>query len=180
MPERRPRLISIIGARPEIIQAAPVSAALAPLAEEILVHTGQHYDDRMSEAQIHDTALPRPRYNLGVGSRGREEQVELAQSRLADVIAEERPDAIIVRGDTNKHIARRYDIAEATVKVHVKAILRKIGVQNRTQAAIWALSQDRPHALPGPAPRHSRTASGVLTGDEVNGFSGPEPRCTPH
>ena len=45
MPERRPRLISIIGARPEIIQAAPVSAALAPLAEEILVHTGQHYDD---------------------------------------------------------------------------------------------------------------------------------------
>ena len=51
MPERRPRLISIIGARPEIIQAAPVSAALAPLAEEILVHTGQHYDDRMSEAQ---------------------------------------------------------------------------------------------------------------------------------
>ena len=60
MPERRPRLISIIGARPEIIQAAPVSAALAPLAEEILVHTGQHYDDRMSEAQILDTALPRP------------------------------------------------------------------------------------------------------------------------
>jgi DNA-binding NarL/FixJ family response regulator len=46
----------------------------------------------------------------------------------------------IVRGDSNKHIARRYDIAEATVKVHVKAILRKIGVRNRTQAAIWALS----------------------------------------
>jgi len=58
----------------------------------------------------------------------------------------------IVRGDTNKHIAQRYDIAEATVKVHVKAILRKIGVQNRTQAAIWALSQDGPYALPGPAP----------------------------
>ena len=58
----------------------------------------------------------------------------------------------IVRGDSNKHIARRYDIAEATVKVHVKAILRKIGVQNRTQAAIWALSQDGPYALPGPAP----------------------------
>jgi len=86
----------------------------------------------------------------------------------------------IVRGDSNKHIARRYDIAEATVKVHVKAILRKIGVQNRTQAAIWALSQERPHALPGPAPHHSRTASGVLTGEEVNGFSGPAPRCTPH
>jgi two-component system, NarL family, nitrate/nitrite response regulator NarL len=73
----------------------------------------------------------------------------------------------IVRGDSNKHIARRYDIAEATVKVHVKAILRKIGVQNRTQAAIWALSQDRPQALPGPAPHQSRTAANVLPGDEV-------------
>jgi len=86
----------------------------------------------------------------------------------------------IVRGDSNKHIARRYDIAEATVKVHVKAILRKIGVQNRTQAAIWALSQDRPQALPGPAPHQSGTAANVLTGDEGDGLSGPAPRCTPH
>jgi len=86
----------------------------------------------------------------------------------------------IVRGDSNKHIARRYDIAEATVKVHVKAILRKIGVRNRTQAAIWALSQDRPQALPGPAPHASRAASDVLTGEEGDGLSGPVPRCTPH
>jgi len=81
----------------------------------------------------------------------------------------------IVRGDTNKHIARRYDLAEATVKVHVKAILRKIGVQNRTQAAIWALSQDGPHTS-----HLSQTTSDVLSGGEANGFSGPAPRCTPH
>ena len=125
MPERRPRLISIIGARPEIIQAAPVSAALAPIAEEILVHTGQHYDDRMSEAQILDTALPRPRYNLGVGSRGREEQVELAQTRLAAVIAEERPDAIIVRGDTNATLSgARAAIAAGLPLMHIEAGLR--------------------------------------------------------
>src|SRR3954469_139466 len=86
----------------------------------------------------------------------------------------------IARGDTNKHIARRYDIAEATVKVHVKAILRKIGVQNRTQAAIWALSQNRPEALPGPPPHASRTASDVLPGDEASGLSGSVPRFTPH
>jgi UDP-N-acetylglucosamine 2-epimerase len=125
MPERRPRLISIIGARPEIIQAAPVSAALAPLAEEILVHTGQHYDDRMSEAQILDTALPRPRYNLGVGSRGREEQVELAQARLAAVIAEERPDAVIVRGDTNATLSgARAAVAAGLPLMHIEAGLR--------------------------------------------------------
>ena len=81
----------------------------------------------------------------------------------------------IVQGDSNKHIARRYDIAEATVKVHVKAILRKIGVRNRTQAAIWALSQDGPHTS-----HLSQTTSDVLSGGEANGFSGPAPRCTPH
>jgi len=81
----------------------------------------------------------------------------------------------IVRGDSNKHIARRYDIAEATVKVHVKAILRKIGARNRTQSAIWALSQDGPHTS-----HLSQTTSDVLSGGEANGFSGPAPRCTPH
>jgi DNA-binding CsgD family transcriptional regulator len=50
----------------------------------------------------------------------------------------------IVRGDSNKHIARHFDIAEATVKAHVKAILRKIGVANRTQAAIWAVNNAMP------------------------------------
>jgi UDP-N-acetylglucosamine 2-epimerase len=78
----RPRVLSVIGARPEIIQAAPVCEALASVAEEILVHTGQHYDEAMSESQILATSLPRPHHNLGVGSRAREEQVSLAQERL--------------------------------------------------------------------------------------------------
>ena len=58
---RELRILSVIGARPEIIQAATVSAAFKGLAEEILVHTGQHYDDAMSAAQILETALPHPR-----------------------------------------------------------------------------------------------------------------------
>src|SRR4051794_27622975 len=93
----------------------------------------------------------------------------LFSSREGDILQ------CIVRGDSNKHIARRYDIAEATVKVHVKAILRKIGARNRTQAAIWALSQDGPHTS-----HLSQTTSDVLSGGEANGFSGPAPRCTPH
>src|ERR1700729_2990524 len=97
----RPRVLSVIGARPEIIQAAPVCEALAPHVQEILVHTGQHYDDAMSENQILATKLPRPDHNLGVGSRGREEQLALAQTRLEELIVQEQVDAVIVRGDTN-------------------------------------------------------------------------------
>jgi UDP-N-acetylglucosamine 2-epimerase len=121
----RPRVLSVIGARPEIIQAAPVCDALAPLVEEILVHTGQHYDDAMSDGQILATNLPRPHHNLGVGSRGREEQVELAQERLEALIAAERPNAVIVRGDTNATLSGARAATNAGVPlVHVEAGLR--------------------------------------------------------
>jgi UDP-N-acetylglucosamine 2-epimerase len=121
----RPRVLSVIGARPEIIQAAPVCEALAPMAEEILVHTGQHYDDAMSESQILATSLPRPQHNLGVGSRGREEQVELARERLAELIAAEQPDAVIVRGDTNATLSGARAAAAAGIPlIHVEAGLR--------------------------------------------------------
>ena len=122
---KRPRVLSVIGARPEIIQAAPVCEALAPFAEEILVHTGQHYDEAMSESQILATRLPRPHHNLGVGSREREEQVELAQERLEELIATECPDAVIVRGDTNATLSGARAAAGAGVPlVHIEAGLR--------------------------------------------------------
>jgi UDP-N-acetylglucosamine 2-epimerase len=121
----RPRILSVIGARPEIMQAAPVSEALAGLADEILVHTGQHYDEAMSEAHIHATRLPRPRHNLGVGSRPREEQIAIGQERLAEVIAIETPDAVIVRGDTNATLSgARAAVAAGIALVHVEAGLR--------------------------------------------------------
>jgi UDP-N-acetylglucosamine 2-epimerase len=120
-----PRVLSVIGARPEIIQAAPVCEALAQVAEEILVHTGQHYDEAMSESQILATSLPRPHHNLGVGSRAREEQVELAQERLEELIDAERPDAVIVRGDTNATLSgARAAIAAGVPLIHVEAGLR--------------------------------------------------------
>ena len=121
----RPRVLSVIGARPEIIQAAPVCEALAPLAEEILVHTGQHYDDAMSERQILATRLPRPHHNLGVGSRAREAQLDLARERLEDLICAERPDAVIVRGDTNATLSGALAAVACGVPlVHVEAGLR--------------------------------------------------------
>jgi len=121
----RPRVLSVIGARPEIIQAAPVCEALRPVAEEILVHTGQHYDEAMSEGQILATRLPRPHHNLGVGSRAREVQLDLARERLEELIRVERPAAVIVRGDTNATLSGALAAATCGVPlVHVEAGLR--------------------------------------------------------
>ncbi len=119
------RVLSVIGARPEIIQAAPVCEALSGVVEEILVHTGQHYDDAMSESQILATRLPRPDHNLGIGSRSREEQLALGQSRLEGLIERERPSAVIVRGDTNATLSGARAAATMGVPlVHIEAGLR--------------------------------------------------------
>ncbi len=120
-----PRVISVIGARPEIIQAARVSAAFDGIVDEILVHTGQHYDEKMSEGQIVATRLPRPDYNLAVGSLPPAEQVGLAQQRLTELIAAERPDAVLVRGDTNATLSGARAASQSGVAlVHVEAGLR--------------------------------------------------------
>jgi len=120
-----PKLISIIGSRPEIVQAAPLSLAYRDCVEEILVHTGQHYDPGMSELQIADLRLPVPDYNLGVGSLPNDEGVALAQKRIAEVIDREHPDAVLVRGDTNATIAgARAAVAAKVPLLHVEAGLR--------------------------------------------------------
>jgi UDP-GlcNAc3NAcA epimerase len=120
-----PRVISVIGARPEIIQAARVSAAFEGLVDEILVHTGQHYDEKMSEGQIVATRLPRPDYNLAVGSLPPAEQVGLARRRLSELIEREQPDAVLVRGDTNATLSGARAASHAAVPlIHVEAGLR--------------------------------------------------------
>lgn len=120
-----PKLISIIGSRPEIVQAAPLSLAYRDCVEEVLVHTGQHYDPGMSDLQIADLRLPVPDYNLGVGSLPNREGVELAQKRIAEVLDRERPDAVLVRGDTNATIAgARAAVAAKVPLLHVEAGLR--------------------------------------------------------
>jgi UDP-N-acetylglucosamine 2-epimerase len=170
----RPRILSVIGARPEIIQAAPVCEALAPLAQEILVHTGQHYDDAMSENQILATRLPRPHHNLGVGSRAREEQVELARVRLEDLIELERPDAVIVRGDTNATLSgARAAVARGVPLVHVEAGLRSH--RNDMPEEYNRIETDRLSQVlcaPSPGARRNLEAEGVqgeihVTGDPL-------------
>jgi UDP-GlcNAc3NAcA epimerase len=120
-----PRILSIIGSRPEIVQAAPLALAFSDCVEEILVHTGQHYDPQMSDLQIADLKLPLPEYNLGVGSLPNQTGVEVAQRRIAKVIEREHPDAVLVRGDTNATIAGARAAVDAGVTLlHVEAGLR--------------------------------------------------------
>src|SRR4051794_3395810 len=120
-----PRIISIIGSRPEIVQAAPLSLAFNGCVEEILVHTGQHYDPALSDLQIADLRLPLPEHNLGVGSLPNSESVAVAQDRIARVIESEQPDAVLVRGDTNATIAgARAAVAAGVQLLHVEAGLR--------------------------------------------------------
>jgi UDP-N-acetylglucosamine 2-epimerase len=120
-----PRIVSIIGSRPEIVQAAPLSLAFTSCIEEILVHTGQHYDPKMSDLQIADLKLPLPEFNLGVGSLPNDESVAVAQERIARVIASEKPNAVLVRGDTNATVAgARAAVAAKVPLLHVEAGLR--------------------------------------------------------
>jgi UDP-GlcNAc3NAcA epimerase len=120
-----PRIVSIIGSRPEIVQAAPLSLAFSSCVEEILVHTGQHYDPKLSDLQIADLKLPLPEYNLGVGSLPNGESVSVAEERIARVIESEKPDAVLVRGDTNATIAgARAAVAAGVPLLHVEAGLR--------------------------------------------------------
>lgn len=120
-----PRIVSIIGSRPEIVQAAPLSLAFANCVEEILVHTGQHYDPALSDLQIADLKLPLPAHNLGVGSLPNAESVAVAEDRIARVIETEKPDAVLVRGDTNATVAgARAAVAAGVPLLHVEAGLR--------------------------------------------------------
>src|SRR3954451_12144740 len=120
-----PRIVSIIGSRPEIVQAAPLSLAFSGCVEEILVHTGQHYDPAMSDLQIADLRLPLPEHNLGVGSLPLEKGVAVAEERIARVIESKQPDAVLVRGDTNATVAgARAAVAAGVPLLHVEAGLR--------------------------------------------------------
>lgn len=120
------RFATVVGVRPEFIQLMPVSRALRLWKhEEILIHTGQHYDFELSTAFFEELALPTPNYHLNVGSGPHGMQTGRILEALEDVLVKEQPDGVIVFGDTNTTLAGSLAAAKLHIPVaHVEAGLR--------------------------------------------------------
>ncbi|MCE5286400.1 MAG: UDP-N-acetyl glucosamine 2-epimerase [Pelosinus sp.] len=121
------RVVTIVGARPQFIKAAPVSIALAlSHHNEIVVHTGQHYDPSMSDVFFDELCIPTPKYNLGVGSGGHAFQTGNILIGLEEVLIKEKPDIVLLYGDTNSTVAG----ALAAVKLHIPVVHIEGGVRS--------------------------------------------------
>jgi UDP-N-acetylglucosamine 2-epimerase len=119
------RVVTVIGNRPQFVKAAAVSRTLRAAHEEVLVHTGQHYDDELSTVFVQELGIPRPEHELGVGRGTNTEQTARMLAALGPLLAQERPDAVLVYGDTNSTLAGGLAAAQAGVPVaHVEAGMR--------------------------------------------------------
>lgn len=119
------RLLTIVGARPQFIKAAPVSAALKGRVEERIVHTGQHYDPELSDDIIAELGMPQPHIRLSVHGGSHAEMLGRMLLALDPVLAAERPDAVLVYGDTNSTLAGALAADQRNIPVvHVEAGLR--------------------------------------------------------
>jgi UDP-GlcNAc3NAcA epimerase len=119
------KVVCVVGARPQFIKAAAVSRALRRGHREVLVHTGQHYDENLSDVFFAELDIPPPDYNLEVGSASHARQTAAMLERLEEVLLTERPDWVLVYGDTNSTLAGALAAAQAGLRLaHVEAGLR--------------------------------------------------------
>jgi UDP-GlcNAc3NAcA epimerase len=119
------KIVTVLGARPQFVKSGPVSAALAEVAREVTVNTGQHYDYDMSDVFFRDLSLKRPDYNLNIGSGSHALQTGMMLRRVEEVMQQEKPDIVLVYGDTNSTLAGALAAAKLQIPVaHVEAGLR--------------------------------------------------------
>jgi UDP-N-acetylglucosamine 2-epimerase len=119
------RVLTVIGNRPQFVKAAAVSRLLRAEHDELLVHTGQHHDDELSTIFFTELGVPRPERELGIHGGTNTDQTARMLAALAPLIAAERPDLVLVYGDTNSTLAGGLAAAQARVPVaHVEAGMR--------------------------------------------------------